>query len=730
LIKDQFVTLLYKTREILDADYPRFVLYNAILANLNQLSVLTEIDRILASVMKEQNRVHISEFNRRIESIVKQDSAPYIYVRLGDKYTSFLLDEFQDTSLLQWQNLLPLINNSLAENHFNLIVGDGKQAIYRWRSGEVEQFSSLPLVFEKPAEPQYVEYEQSLSRYYVEKSLGFNYRTTKNIVDFNNGFFELAAKDLSESLSKVYLNQKQDVPQGQDGGYIRVDCFDKKNDGGLTFDEFNAERLLRAVHECLEDGFLLTDIVILTRTNKNSMEAARVLAENGFAVQSSESVLLNNAVVIKLLTACLRHLANPEDLISLTLIRRYITEHNFPGNHWSAFTTRESGELSLLELVENIARHFKLLQDNSTYLLRFFDVIYEFMNRKESSLLAFIEHWEEKKNNIFLVSSGQNAIRLMTIHKAKGLEFPVVIFPYANLALKTSKDLWISLKDDLVPELKVVLVRANKSLLETGYASVYQRETDRSTLDMLNMVYVAFTRPVYRLYIVTVKPPEKRSSDSLALPVLLDNYLTSLPKSNNDDYFETGERTARPLETRTIPQNETALNSIFSDDWRTRLFIRQSAPENWNINNPDEKRRAGIVIHEVLSGIKGRSDLAAVLKNVNPGDLPELYTVETLTNQIRLILDHPVIGKYYDDGLQVFNECDILHPDGAISRPDRAVILDNELIVLDYKTGKDHEHHDEQMKAYIKTAREMGYRGLKAFLIYLNDEISVREVSL
>jgi len=729
-LKNQFIDLLQQVHNLLDAEYPRVYLYQAILNNLNQMSVLTEIDRIVSSVMKEQNKIHISEFNRRIESIVKNESTPFIYVRLGDKYTSFLMDEFQDTSLLQWQNLLPLVNNSLAEDHFNLIVGDGKQAIYRWRSGEVEQFSSLPVVYERPPEPQFSEYEKSLTRHYIEKNLSFNYRTSRNIVEFNNRFFELAAADLSESLKRVYFNHKQAIPGGQDGGYVRIDLHRKKKSEGESFEEFNTRCILRSIEECLADGYDLSDIVILTRTNKHCSEAARILTENGFQIQSSESVLLGNAVVIKFLIACLKHLSYPNDPIAEAVILRYCAENNLPANHWSEFNKRNSGVLSVLELVENIARYFHLFTVDSACILRFFDLIHEFMSRSESDLLAFMDFWDEKKKSTYLVSAGRNAIRLMTIHKAKGLEFPVVIFPYANLSVKVTKDIWVNPEDELIPELKVALVKATKGLLETSCREVFEQESNRSTLDLLNMVYVAFTRPVYRLYVVSARPPESRTSDGMTLPALLEKYLGIYPEEMKEDFAEIGGRSQKRTEKQAYTESEKKLESIISEDWRNRLFIRQLAPEGWSSDNPDKKRHAGIVIHNLLSTIKGRSDLKNSIEKLDPEEIPEPYTLESLSDQIGLILDHPLIGKYFDDGLRVYNECDILHPDGSVSRPDRAVVLDNDLIVLDYKTGKENDHHHEQMKQYIKTAREMGYRGLKAYLIYLNDEILVKEVSL
>ncbi len=729
-VREELIRILQEVFQLLEEQYPQFILYELILQHLNQLSLITEIDRILAGVMKSGNRVHISEFNRKIESIVKQDSTPYIYVRLGDKYTSFLLDEFQDTSLLQWQNLLPLIHNSLAENNFNLVVGDGKQAIYRWRSGEVEQFTRLPLIFEKPAEDQYTEFEQSLIRYYTEKQLAFNYRTCETIVSFNNSFFEMAVANLPEPIQTVYQGHYQQVPSNSGEGYIRFDFYKKQSPEGEKFSDFNAKTILNIIENCLKDGFGLNDLVILTRANKPLFDIAALLTRHGYPVQSAESVLLMHDLRVKIVLICLYRLAHPEDSIAKAALDRFIRENDLPENHWEAFLHHHSPDLNVFEVSESIARHFDFLSGNTHGIVRLLDVILEFSNRKENSLYAFLRYWEDQKGSFYISATRQDAIRLMTIHKAKGLEFPVVIFAYADLTIKTSREIWLDLQDPGLPDLPKALVSCSKQLLDTAYANVYEKELERSTLDMLNMVYVCFTRPVHRLYVVTTRPSESRSSENLALPSLLADYTLKNSGDPDSGMFEIGKPGIYKAKAAiSVPETaETAV--LHSSDWRSRLFIRTSAPDPDDSEAGLSARQSGILIHRILSGLHKKSDLESLLDKLDTNDLSGSVSKESLSVRINQILNHPVAGRYFDDGLRVFNECEILQPDGTVSRPDRAVVLDDQITMIDYKTGKPNPHHGQQLRAYMQTAREMGYRRLNAFLIYIGDEIRVEEVFL
>ncbi|MCD4730799.1 MAG: UvrD-helicase domain-containing protein, partial [Bacteroidales bacterium] len=541
-IKDDLIRYFQKIDEYSERHYERYVVLNEVRKNLYPVAVLNEIEKVMDEYKSENDVLLISEFNKRIAEIVLSEPVPFIYERVGEKYQHFLLDEFQDTSILQWQNLLPLIDNSLGGSNFNMIVGDGKQAIYRWRGGEVEQFATLPKIYKRPNDQIQEQREQSLIRNYKEEVLEYNFRSKKEIIDFNNDFFGEISNRLPDEYRLIYQDVNQKSNEKNTGGHVHIEFYDKdKSD--LSLDEFNLLRIKETIRQLTdEDGFGLKDIAILCRNNKNASLIAADLLENKINVISSESLLLVNSPTIRFLIAVIKSLLNYKDKIAQTEVISYLSKtqrlkgklqdnlsgfgivdfkkgdknpginffeklavHDFTLNKYTLLN------LTLYDLCEELIRIFKLNKIADPYLQFFLDAVIKLTSEQNQEVNEFLDWWEENKGKIsIIVPEGINAVQVMTIHKAKGLEFPVVIYPFATERHRRTKDkLWVDFEDKEIPKLKVALVNTSKSLLETQYEAAYLEEDSKSILDLINLLYVVFTRPVNRLYVFTSQPPQK-----------------------------------------------------------------------------------------------------------------------------------------------------------------------------------------------------------------------------
>jgi len=311
-----------------DEGYSNYVLFNLINKNIYSLAVLNEIEKLLNEYKSQNNILHISEFNKMISKIVMNEPIPFIYERLGERYSNYLIDEFQDTSVLQFQNLLPLIDNSLASGHFTMLVGDGKQAIYRWRGGEVEQFALLPKVFGHNDNPLVLEREDALVRNYSPKVLDKNYRSKKEVIEFNNLLFSLLAKKLNAKYQNIYEDLKQGFHPENTGGFVQVEFIEGETE---AFRDQNKIRTYELILHLLEQNYKLQDIAILVRKNTDGSDIANYLTKKGIEVISPDSLLLSNSAEINFIHSILKYLANNTDNITHAEILEYsVATHYFP----------------------------------------------------------------------------------------------------------------------------------------------------------------------------------------------------------------------------------------------------------------------------------------------------------------------------------------------------------------------------------------------------------------
>ena len=748
-IKDDIKNSFYQIEKFVEDNFGRYTVFTEIRKNLYPLAVLTEIEKVMDDYKSDNNLVLISEFNKRIAEVVLNEPVPFIYERVGQKYKHFLIDEFQDTSVLQWQNLLPLIDNSLAEGNFNMIVGDGKQAIYRWRSGEVEQFIKLPKIYKRNDDPVQIERELSLKRNYKPEVLKFNYRSKTDIINFNNDFFSWISAVLPEELKAVYKDVKQKPKKDDIGGFIHIEFHSDENEAE-NFEDFNLLQIKETIAELQEDSFDLKDIAILCRNNKNASLIASDLLENGINVVSSESLLLGNSAKVRFLIAVVKVLLKPADLISKTEMITFLTHSGYIDgdvhNSLIRFGLFKNAEkkinffeelsqhkielkrsyllnLQIYDLFEELIRIFGFNNEVDPYIQFFLDAILSDSGSKNLELSELPDWWEDKKEKLsIIVPEGINAVQVMTIHKSKGLQFPVVIYPFAaEKHRKTNDKLWIDFEDEEVPKLKAAIVNTNRSLEETKYASLYSDEEEKSLLDLINLLYVVMTRPAERLYIFAAQPPKKHTPVQ-SIPKLFKDYLIAKDLWQEEkNVFTFGVKTEKGFITKeNLLKYELA--GFISNPWRNRMLLSLRAPEYWDIEEPVGKQHWGNLIHLILSMIKIPEDAEHVIEKLFlDGIIDESEKIE-IGEKIKKFLLNPEVGKYFKKGLTIKTEPEILLPSGKTYRPDRLIFDGESATVIDFKTGKPEPGHKEQVMNYKKIIRQMNYLNIVGVLLYLNEE--------
>ena len=729
-------------------ELPRYALCRLLLNQLFSSALLSEIEKTLNSLCQENNKLLISEFNRRIAQVVKEQPAPFIYERLGERYHHYLIDEFQDTSILQWHNLLPLVENSLASSRLNLVVGDAKQAIYRWRSGDAEQFGLLPRLLKDKPDPLLDNREKALINHYKEEYLSRNHRSSPVIVDFNNRLFASIAPSLSQRYGEVFSHATQDAAKIDKSGMVRLERIVQDEDDDRNYEDIVHDKILSIIHELQADNFLLKDTAILCRDNKRAAKIASFLIRHDIPVISSESLLLTQSEQVHFLVAWMRHLVDRTDGIPMAHILRYVIDKGLmTGVRLEDFFSKENKQpcdgfaeiltrhfpfidfnhlksLELFGLTQYLIVHFNLNSFDDSYIRFFQDIVLEFVKDHRGGLPEFLEWWEEKSLKASVViPEGIDAVSIMTIHKAKGLQFPAVIFPHADEQVRpTRKNLWVPLDEDFARPLKTAYLPTKKSLTETIYEELYDDEMDRSTIDMINVLYVALTRPEERLYVLSKNFPE-RTDGPASVPKLLSRFFMDEGTwENGRDLYQYGERWKRPEPAE--PDEKEGISDevpIICGD-SLRMLLRRYAPAAWDMEEPEKNREWGNLIHMAMSKISRADEVKPVLQELLVNGLISLEQQADLSALITGMLDNPKISVFFDPEYTVMNEPEILTTEGFLYRPDRVLMRQGHVTIIDYKTGKQRNEYRDQVLRYSMLLKEMNFEVDGAFLLYLNRE--------
>jgi ATP-dependent exoDNAse (exonuclease V) beta subunit len=756
--EDKILAIYNQTIGLIQENYPSYRLLLQIKKRIFPYMVLMELEKVLSQIKAENELVHISDFNKIISEKIANESAPYIYERIGNKYHHYLLDEFQDTSVIQWHNLLPLVENALAENHYNLIVGDAKQAIYRWRGSEVEQFAKLPELLNKKDNKLLWQREKMLLRSYQEVQLNHNFRSGKTIIEFNNRLFGFIKEHgyLPASQSFIYQQHQQELsPQNDKNSSVDIhildinDCGKKKE----CFLDIYLSRTLEIIQECISQGYDFKDIAVLARGNKDMIAIAEYLIEHDIPVISSESLHVDSSPQVQFILSLMRYIQSPQEKVFQAEVLRYLLENNYMDHKdlsdyssclsalnpdhelkkiWEEIGVNiQVNELFALEAYEAIEELVRLFSMNTGLpLLHFFiEAGYIFTQEKHQGLVAFMEWWDVNHKDFKLdVPEGWNAVKLMTFHKAKGLEFPVVINWFSQ---KISPDksgqnmVWINPKLKEFPEISSFPFELS-TLEDTIHDDIYRRERELSLLDQINLFYVANTRPTEMLFVLVDAPPK---GESKAQGVKFGNLMSAFVQGDGfverqQGGFHLGS-SFKKKDSKTPKTDEmVSLDRLTTDYWKKYVHLAIEEPNKaWN-----ESAAWGQKVHAVLAEIVSEKDLETVLKSLLFQGILSEDEGFLLEGTIENVIRHPQLKDYYSTEAEVYNERELLGADAKLKRPDRMVVYQNTLVIIDYKTGQPTEKDHHQVQEYMQLASLHFQLPAKAYLVYLHDEIEVIEV--
>lgn len=734
-----------------------------LLKNLYSLALLGQLKAQLDLYCKENELVHLSEFNQLINSIVCDEPAPFIYERLGNRYHHFLIDEFQDTSVLQWHNLVPLLENGVSQRYESLVVGDGKQAIYRFRQGDVRQFVALPRVEGMPSfHGQTLATEGNCSIV----PLDTNYRTASSIVDFNNAFFTWLIKRepfASNTLARQIYEGTPDADghaglwqrlpsRGAPEGHVGVTFLD-----GADADAVSEEIRRTIVRLVTQQGYRQRDIMVLGRSNKELDSVSTYLQEHGdelrIEVSSSESFFLVRSHAVMAVVSALRLLYDPGDRVAAAdLLQRLFNLGLVDSCHHDAFLA--GGIVDVAQLLHDEHRGFDFRPDylsaldvydcceelvrelhldgiDTAYVGSLLGRVAAFASRHHKGLAEFLEWFDENATadlgdtvhrQLSAASpEGVDAVRLLTIHKAKGLEAPVVICPFMPQSSHGYK-LWVKLdgKTDVGGKLPVAFVELNREG-SSRFDDVRDEERRLDEVDQLNVLYVALTRPKEQLFIIC-PTPSKTSKDELSYPRLVKEFVDSEHPAFGDAGFRhVGREAAESGST------EVALHRLTFAEWTSKVQVASPA-EHALSPMQEESVRLGNLVHDIMAQVRHAVDVEEAVTQMASLEQLNNWQRQRLGEMARSLVTHADTERFFREGYGVKTECDLCDDEG-ICRPDRVVLTPDETWVVDFKTGHDlGEEHDRQVRRYCRAMEAMGYPNVSGWLIYLKPEVHARAV--
>jgi len=718
---------------------------------LYSFGLIHELEKQLKHYRRENNLLLISDTNFLLGSIIRgQEDAPFIFEKVGTRYQYYLLDEFQDTSNMQWENLFPLIADALAQGTGALMVGDVKQSIYRWRNGNMRLLMD-------GAEKRLLELGQSIQL----QHLTHNWRTAKAVVAFNNQFFRRASQALSQQFEqedheqifiRAYETVEQQAQKSNIEGYVRIEAFPgrKPKDPPETpsWQELAMQRCLEIINELKADGFEGKDIMLLVRRNREGIAIAEYLQQHEVKVNSAESLLVASHPGVQLLTAALKHLQNESNPVAAAAVRYYHArmqqqrqiDHQVFGHTQKIvehFDAQKDAlrKLPLYACVQRLQHIFPKLAEPNAYVQGFLEAVHSYCSSQDTSISGFLDWWEaEKQTRAIAGTSDPDAVQIMTIHKAKGLEFPVVILPFAewNMPPDSRDIIWVK-SPRLSPyqAFEYIPLQPSGKLEETYFRHEYQQELIMSYLDNLNLLYVAFTRPQYRLYVLT-KAQEPPKNGIKSISHLLATVAT--PRQLNGNFlqeapllFETGSPhkiSPKPTEGADIagkqvftlsehPQTDIDLNQVVGIRYSSNRFVKS------DILTRQERITAGELLHEALAHLRTPQELEPALEKLLHKGYLTPQQLPTLKAQLRQVVSHPLAAGWYDGSWEVRNECEIITHRGEVLRPDRIMLKDQLALVVDYKSGQENPRHHRQVKGYMQALKEMGYSTVKGYVYYI-----------
>ncbi len=721
------------------------------LRHLNNLRLLVNIDEEIRQLNEENNRFLLSDTNALLHNLVQDGDSPFVFEKIGSSIRNIMIDEFQDTSQMQWSNFKLLLLEGLSQGQNSLIVGDVKQSIYRWRSGDWKILNEL---------------NDKIDVFPVEvKTLNINRRSEANIISFNNRIFTAACNYLCdiyyneqgkecEELKKAYSDVCQASPKKEEKGYVKV-CFLEDKDE-KPYADCTLEALSLEVIKLINEGVNQSDITILVRKNKSIPQIASYFENNlPYKIVSDEAFRLDASSAVCMIVDGLRYLSNPNNRIARAQLA--LSYQNVIHKKKIDLNTLLIGEINdflpqnftinaellrllpFYELIERLYSIFEmhLIEDQDSYLFTFFDSVVEYLQNHSPDIDAFIAHWEDKLCSKTIPAGEIEGIRIMSIHKSKGLEFHTVLIPFCDWKLENETNnqlVWCTPDKSPFDDLDLVPINYCNTMAQSIYQRDYLNERLQLWVDNLNLLYVALTRAVKNL-VIWGKAKQKSTISELLFHSLCtiasedegywdeesDYEYGSLCCSEKKEIKASGNKLAAISYKRTIKIESCIQRAVFKQSNRSSKFIIGEEEEL-----PNQKYiTQGRLLHTLFSAIRTTGDIEKALSQlVFEGLIESQKQEQQLRKLTNFALSHPMVSEWYSGKYRLFNECEIVYKENGklqTRRPDRVMMKEGEVIVVDFKFGKRREEYNQQVIEYVILLSHMGYKNIRGYLWYVYD---------
>lgn len=719
--------------------------------HLNKVQLLANIDEEVRLLNRENNRFLLSDTNALLHQLVKDGDSSFVFEKIGTNIRNVMIDEFQDTSRMQWGNFRLLLLEGLSQGADSLIVGDVKQSIYRWRNGDWGILNGL---------------NDRIAHFPIRvETLKTNRRSETNVIRFNNEVFSAAVDYLNatykeelktdcEALQKAYSDVVQESPKEQQKGYVKVSFLEPDEEHDYT--EQTLISLGEEVERLLANGVKLNDIAILVRKNKSIPRIADYFDKTlQYKIVSDEAFRLDASLAICMMIDALRYLSDPENRIArASLITNYQLQiKGYEGELDSLLVGNPETLLPeafianietlrlmpLYELLEELFSLFGMerISAQDAYLFAFFDAVTDYLQSNSSELDSFIRFWEETLCNKTIPSGEIEGIRIFSIHKSKGLEFHTVLLPFCDWKMENETNnqlVWCIPTEAPFDELDIVPVNYSAQMAQSVYQEDYLQERLQLWVDNLNLLYVAFTRAGKNLIIWSRKGQKGTMSELLtaALPEVARH---NEKEWEEDEPYEQGELCPSSEEKKNLSTNKLTRKSeklpVSMVSMRHEIEFRQSNRSADFIQGIDEEEskdrfiNRGRLLHTLFSAIETEEDIdTAIERLVFEGVIGSRDVEEEIRELTHKAFSMPEIQDWYSGRWRLFNECAIIYKEGGIlqiRRPDRVMMRNGQVVVVDFKFGKPNKKYNKQVQGYMQLLTKMGYTDITGYLWYVEE---------
>ena len=716
------------------------------LRHVNNVQLLNHIDTEVRTLNQEKNRFLLADTNALLHNIVREGDPSFVFEKIGSNIRNVMIDEFQDTSRMQWDNFKLLLNEGLSQGADSLIVGDVKQSIYRWRNGDWTILNGL---------------KGQLGPFPIEeKTLNTNRRSEAAIVQFNNEIFTSACQILNDmhkqeqgsectELKNAYQDVRQETNRETVRGSVKFTFLTDKID--VSYQEETLQQLAEEVESMAQQGVSLNDMAILVRKNGVIPVVADYFDKHTpYRIVSDEAFRLDASLAINMLMDAIRYLVEPKNSIAQAQLA--IAYQNEVLHKDMDLNTLLLGELDeylpsafieeldtlrlmpLLELLEKLTRIFQLslIENQDAYLLSFYDHVNEYLQKHSSELTAFVKHWEEKLCFKTIPSGNIEGIRILSIHKSKGLEFHTVFLPFCDWKLENERTsyIWCTPPEAPFDELQLLPINYGTNMNESIYQNDYRKEKLQLWVDNLNLLYVAFTRPQCNL-VVWCKEKGSNTVSELLSSALVGTSCQTIESLDNCIY-QLGEvcpsktSSSKKVSTNKLVQTPESI-PVKLESLDTPIEFKQSNRSADFIDGEDDMSgkyiRQGQVMHSLFSMIRTPNDVPGAIARLRMEGIIESDKHEQQTLKlVNWALKHPQVKEWFSGEWSLYNECAILYRENGelqTRRPDRVMMKDGEVIVVDFKFGKPYPEYNIQVKEYMDLLHGMGYKQVSGYLWYV-----------